>query len=335
MNLPIVTVLMPVFNGMEYLAEAINSILQQSFKNFELLIINDGSTDGSIDLIKSFTDTRIRIIQNEKNYGLVYTRNRGLKEARGKYIAMLDCDDLALSNRLSLQVNFLNQNPNYGLVGSQILMIDAGGQQVGKEDYNAHSDLIPSILFFNNYLAQSSVMIRQDLIKNYEYQKEYPPAEDYDLWVRLSRVTKIKILQKPLVKYRLHTNNVSVKKAQEGAKAVKKILYNQLQELGLQPNATEFALHTTIANFEFEKSKAYLNNCAVWLMQVYEANLTAKIFPNNSFQRVLLNRFALICGNSGLGLWAINKFLSFPLLTLGSFNSVEVLKLFVKAFTRR
>lgn len=331
MRTPQVTVIMPVYNGEAYLAEAIKSVLNQTFQDFELLLINDGSTDNSLKIIQNFNDSRLRVVSNESNWGLVRTRNRGLSEAKGQYLAMLDCDDIALPDRLHRQVHFLNQFMDYGVVGSQIIFINEQGKEVGRETYNQKTENIPAILFFNNYLAQSSVMIRKNILNEMRYREEFPPAEDYDLWVRLSRITKIKILPIPLVKYRLHTNNISVKKAQEGAAAVNKILHYQLEALQLAPTPHDFALHRQIAHYEFKKSQDFINEGETWLLKLNQANTKAQVYPVKVFQEELVKRFILICGNSGLGFWAFFRFFKFPLLNLRNLNPLDALKLFYKA----
>ena len=120
---PLVTVLMPVYNGEKYLKEAIESILNQTFKDFEFLIINDGSTDNSVKIIQSFNDLRIRLIHNESNIGLIKTLNKGLKLSNGKYIARMDCDDVSLPKRLSVQINFMEKHPEIGVCGSWVKII--------------------------------------------------------------------------------------------------------------------------------------------------------------------------------------------------------------------
>ena len=114
MKNPLVSILMPVYNSEKYLREAIKSILNQTFTNFELIIINDGSTDNSLKIIKSFKDNRIKIIKNKGNLGLIKTLNKGIDLAQGKYIARMDADDIAMPKRLEKQIAFFNENPDYG-----------------------------------------------------------------------------------------------------------------------------------------------------------------------------------------------------------------------------
>src|SRR5690606_28917246 len=112
MREPLVTVFMPVYNSEQYIREALESILNQTYQNLDILLVDDGSTDRSVEIIKSYQDTRIRLIQNEKNMGIPYTRNVGLKEAKGKYIAIMDSDDIAVSNRIERQIQYLETNPH-------------------------------------------------------------------------------------------------------------------------------------------------------------------------------------------------------------------------------
>src|SRR5690554_1467307 len=128
MNNPKITVFMAAYNAEAFIAEAISSILNQSFEDFELLVVNDGSIDKTVDVVHSFADPRIRLIHNEKNNGLVYTRNSALDEARGEYIAVLDSDDIAVPERLQLQYDYMIQYPKIALCGGHAALIDAQGQ---------------------------------------------------------------------------------------------------------------------------------------------------------------------------------------------------------------
>ena len=126
MTKPMVSVVMPVYNGSKYLKEAIDSILNQTFTNFELIIINDGSTDNSEDIIFSYQDRRIYYLKNEHNKGICITLNRGLDNARGKYIARMDCDDISMPQRLAKQVNYLERHRDVGALGTDIITFGKG-----------------------------------------------------------------------------------------------------------------------------------------------------------------------------------------------------------------
>ena len=127
---PLISINMVVFNGSKFILEAIQSILNQSYVNFELIIVNDGSVDSTAAVINSFSDSRIRVITLEKNTGVVNARNTALKASKGDYIAILDADDISFSNRLEVEVRFLESNPEFGLVGGRAEMIDENGEYI-------------------------------------------------------------------------------------------------------------------------------------------------------------------------------------------------------------
>ncbi len=233
MNNPIkVSVMMPVYNRERYVGEAIESILSQTFTNFELIIVDDGSTDNSLNIINSFSDKRIRVYQNDQNSGIGYTRNRLLELSKGQYLAVLDSDDVAFPNRLEEQVSFLDANEDYGLVGSWAELIDENSRPLKKYYRYKENEEIYSILFFHNFFAHSSVMMRSKIIPFLKYNSEYTPAEDYELFIRIAEKSKVCNLQKPLVKYRIHDMNISDEnKNKEILNRQRRILKEQLQKL--------------------------------------------------------------------------------------------------------
>ena len=162
-NFPLVSINMPVFNGAKYIKESIQSVLNQTFSNFELIVVDDGSTDESAEIVRSFSDKRIRFIENETNKGIAFTRNFAAENSLGKYIAIFDCDDIMLPEKLQKQVDFLEQNPDFAMVGSSIEMIDKDSNFIKKHIYKLPPKLLKTQLFFDNYFAQSSMLIRQEV----------------------------------------------------------------------------------------------------------------------------------------------------------------------------
>lgn len=206
MDSSIVTVLIPVYNGAKYLREAIESILNQTYSNFELLIINDGSTDHSEEIILSYSDPRIRYLSNSINQGLINTLNLGLRSAKGKYIARMDQDDISLPNRIEKQVDFLENNSEIGLVGTAF-------QIIGDEKYHAYysdHDHIKLAFNFYNAIAHPTVMFRSEICKEYSlfYRREYIHAEDYKLWTDFILKTKVANMPEVLIKYRKHDTQI-------------------------------------------------------------------------------------------------------------------------------
>lgn len=207
---------MPVYNGEKYLRESIDSILNQTFQDFEFLIIDDGSSDRSLEIIKSYQDNRIRIIKNAKNLGISQSLNNGLNLAKGDYIARMDCDDISLPNRFYTQVNFLNRNSEVVVVGSYMDLIDPEGYKT-KQQYLyplTNENIIYSMLY-SNPMGHPSVMFRrEEVIKvgGYRLKKEWNnlSTEDYDLWLRLATHSyKLANIPEVLICYRDHPHSLT------------------------------------------------------------------------------------------------------------------------------
>ncbi len=213
MTVPRVSVLMPVYNGERFLREAIDSILGQSFHAFELIIVDDGSTDSSAACIASYHDTRIISVTNEINQGIVVTRNRGIELARGEYIALMDCDDMSMPERLAAQVAFLDMHQSMAAVATSVECVDENGVFLNRwtdDRSTVTPDQIKALLPRANCVANSSLMIRADVLRKYRYQGTRDAVEDYDLLLRLVsdglQVAKIPV---PLLHYRIVNSSFS------------------------------------------------------------------------------------------------------------------------------
>jgi len=218
---PEITVLMSVYNGEKYLREAIESILNQTYKNFEFLIINDGSADSSRDIILSYNDPRIRLVDNEQNIGFTRSLNRGLKLARGRYIARMDADDISISTRLEKEVAFLNQNRNVGLVGTYYLMINEDGKVLHTIKCSIVSKDIKENILEGSQFGHGSVLLRAECIRKVgPYRDEFKSAQDYDLWLRISEVYDVANIPEILYKWRLNFKSISIARKRQQDKYV-------------------------------------------------------------------------------------------------------------------
>ena len=205
---------MSVFNGQKYLKDSIKSIIRQTYSNFEFIIINDGSTDSTLEIINSFDDDRIQIINNQHNIGLTKSLNKGIKIANGEYIARMDADDLSRSSRLEKQVQFLDQNPNVILAGTQANLINRYGKKVrgipAVKKPCSHN-AIKWFCMFDNPFYHSSVMFRSKIILDElnGYNEDFYTNQDYELWSRL--VNKYQAVNLPfkLIDLRVHNNSIS------------------------------------------------------------------------------------------------------------------------------
>lgn len=210
---------MAVYNGERYLSEAIESILGQSFTDFEFIIVDDASTDGSAELLSRFADLdkRVRILRNAQNLGLTKSLNVGLRAVRGRYIARMDADDVAHPERLHWQVKFLENNPDYVLAAGAHLEIDGQGT-VTKVQGRGRDDLeVRWMSLFWPPFIHGTATFRTDVVHLFGeyYDERYITAQDFDYWSRLSRHGRLVVLGSPVLKYRNHSGNVSAVKAKE------------------------------------------------------------------------------------------------------------------------
>ena len=211
---PKVSVVMAVHNGMPYLDRAIQSILAQTFEDYEFIIIDDGSTDGTAAILNHYAQTHHRVrVYHQQHLGLIVSLNRGCNLARGDYIARMDADDVSVPERLAKQVAFLERQPSCCVVAAKILLIDDHGNPVGvwPEDMNTSTwSAIRHQLPRSNCIAHPTVMLRTCIIREYPYSEKQLHSEDYDLWLRLcSDGRKIDKISEILVQYRIHPFSVS------------------------------------------------------------------------------------------------------------------------------
>lgn len=204
-----VTVLLPVYNGERYVAGTIASVLTQSFEDFELLILDDGSTDHTPQILAQCarSDARVRVLRHE-NGGVGYTLNRGMREARGALLAEIGADDFALPDRLMKQVEFLTDNPDHVLVGGYLRIIDQNDVPIGVRRYPTSDRALRNAMPLYNPFASPSIMYRRDeALAAGGYSSRFPACEDYDFVLRLAKRGRIANLPEPLTAYRLHPNS--------------------------------------------------------------------------------------------------------------------------------
>ena len=214
---PKVSVVMSVYNGMPYLRDAVESILNQTLHDFEFIIIDDGSTDGTSQLIKDYAscDPRIVILENDENIGYSRSLNKGFARACGSYIARQDADDISLPDRFEKQLAYFDRHPDVGLLGTRPIFIDENDEIIQDSSYIfvSRPEDIPSRLMDNNCIHHGSIMVRKEIIDQVGFYKvELEPSEDYDLWLRISEISKIANLEEGLYKYREHKQSISSKK---------------------------------------------------------------------------------------------------------------------------
>lgn len=214
---PKVTVLMAVRDGKPYIGEAVASVLDQTFVDFELLVVDDGSVDGTLEVVEGFGDARVRVLRNEQSLGQVPSLNRGLLAARGSYIARLDADDACRPTRLARQVEILDRESQVCLVGTWMELIDDRGRRLGylRKSLEDFVDFLYHTLIMQVYVSHPSAMYRRDpVLALGGYDEATGPAEDKDLWRKLAlERCEARIVSEPLVLYRIHDRQMSQTRA--------------------------------------------------------------------------------------------------------------------------
>lgn len=299
MTKPIISVVMPVYNGEKYLREAIDSILNQTYNNFEFIILNDGSTDKTEEIILSYDDTRIVYVKNEENLQIVKTLNKGVSLAKGKYIARMDADDVSQPDRFKKQIQFMEHNPDVGVCGTWVKTF--GDIETNWDYPTEYKELYISLMFYTP-IAHSTVFIRKDILKKYSYKQSYNKAEDYKIWVDISK--KIKIVNIPfyLLRYRLHSSQTGVVNNQHQMNITNKIRKEVLFDFGLSYDEQEFNTHVAIAHYQ----KVDIFEAEKWLFKIITHNTCVNYFSHEFLIKFIRRHWFYIVNqhtDNGLGIF--------------------------------
>ena len=264
-NKPLISVLLPVYNCELYIQEAVDSILNQTYTNFELIIIDDCSTDATVSILKTYSDSRVNLIIKPENTGYTNSLNYGISIAKGDYIARMDGDDISLPERFEKQVEFLENNVDVVLCGTQYRIIGSNKTC----NHPLEHDEIKVKLISGCYIAHPTVMFNKKFFKNnnLNYNPEMEPAEDYDLWSRVVFLGKVANLNKVLLNYRVHQNQTSNIKFQKQLKITKEIKIAMLEKIYKKQNFiysnTSNSINELFKNHHYLdelKSKNEINN---------------------------------------------------------------------------
>ena len=330
---PLITVLMPVYNAEKYLKEAIDSILQQTFVDFEFLIINDGSTDSSKEIILSYSDPRIIYIENQTNKKLVETLNIGLNLARGKYIARMDADDIAFPERLKLQYKFMENNPKVAASGTAFEVF-GNNSEIFRYEIN-HNKIRFNMLYYTQICHPSAIIRKEILDKfNIRYNTKYFNAEDLDLFVTIGEVAELANITDVLFKYREHSENVTHLYKQIRNEDTKKVIKSEFEKIGITPNNDEMELYSRFAYTCFDFNKNDFVKLELFLINLINANNQSKYFSVNEFQEYIGEKwFHLYYNIKGNYLkWSFFKYFKSPLCKFYKQGFIVKLKFLIKSF---
>ncbi|MEL6961854.1 MAG: glycosyltransferase family A protein [Pseudomonadota bacterium] len=297
--MPSVTVFIPTYNRAHFLPAAIDSILQQTFTDFELLIVDDGSSDETAGLLEDYRarDRRIRIESNATNLGSPKTRNRGLDLAQGNFIAMLDSDDIAAPDRLERQVEFLTTHEDHALVGSNKTTfgsVASLGRFLRRRP--TAPEAIRARLLFRCCIAHSTVMGRTDILRTFRYDETFDVSQDFDLFVRLSESHKIANIADPLVRVRRHAGQVSRKRADVKSR-LRLILRRQLEALDMTYSEDDLERHLMLARPRswHAPTRDDLVWSETWLQRLTMANRRTARYDKAVFEQVVGEAWFELC----------------------------------------
>jgi hypothetical protein len=300
---------MPVHDGAAFLRPAVESILGQSYRELELLVMDDGSRDESAAIVASFRDPRVRLHGRAERRGLVATLNEGLDLVRTEYVARMDADDVAHPERLARQVTFLDAHPSVAVLGTAVK--DIGAQRRGYALPRDHG-AIRARLLFDWAIAHPSVMLRPVVLRAHglRYDPAYPHAEDYALWVEVAARAEVANLPEQLLQYRHHDCQVSACAQEEQHESMRKVWVRALALAGVSASAEEAALHRKVATARFDASPEFLDHAERWLRRIREeAGPVFGAAAADGLRLELAQRWARVCRRSrALGLHAWRRF---------------------------
>ena len=289
---PAISVVIPTYNAARYVAEAVASVLAQDFTDFELLLIDDGSTDETASVVSQFVaDPRVRLLRNERNMGLIATLHRAYGECRAPLIARMDSDDICVSDRFSRQVAFLSAHTEVGIVGGAIRFFGNVAPNVFTFP-TEHADIHPAMLFYCP-LAHPALMFRRELLDQgfIRYDDAFRHAEDYHLWSRLLLQVKAANLPEVVLDYRLHAQQVSSDSSDKQYAASLRVRTQMLHECGIEPTEDEVALHESVILERPLARRDYLPALAYWFQRLEAASRQSGYWEVNALHRLLKTKF--------------------------------------------
>jgi len=330
MKSELVSILLPVYNGGLYLAEALDSILTQTYRNFELIIINDGSTDHSKELLSKYCklDDRIKVSTHSKNQGIVSSLNEGLKKCHGKYIFRMDADDIMLPLRLDKQINYMDAHPNCVACGTWIKVLT-------KQNYvwspPTSDEDIKTALFFECVIAHPSACIRKEVLEKNQifYNQEYIYVEDYYLWINLSKFGELANIPEVLLFYRSHLGQLSAVKSEIQSKQVEKIKAKLIRAIYHEVTKKEIEFHAKAMAWPIIATTGELNEYRNWYQILVRKNSEKGQYSKKIFNSKIAAKWVGVCHLAKpLGIVRYLYILTIPTLIFASITVLISMKVY-------
>ncbi len=323
---PLVSVLMAVYNSEMFIQKSINSILNQTFTDFEFIIINDGSTDNSYNIIRAFNDNRIKLINNESNIGQTKSLNKGIKNALGKYIVRMDADDISLTDRISTQVDFMESNPDISFSGSWFKILNTN--RIAKLPIT-YEEIKASLFFFNAFGHPTIILRRDDFINNDLFYNEDFSVQDYELWVRASKILKCANINKVLLFYREHESQMT-RLYKDEYKEPNIIREKELCAF-VDCDEKEIELHLCLLTGNYICTNDFVINAINWLEKLYYQNKYNNKYSELYFSKILSTFWInLISGCRSFSLKLLKSYIKSPFRSYNKLNRIDFFKFAVK-----
>lgn len=309
--MPAISVVMAVYNGEKYLKEAVDSILNQTFTDFEFIIIDDGSTDKTLKILQTYSDQRIIIVSNERNLGISHSRNIGLKRARGQYIAHMDADDISVPGRIEKQYRFMEKNPEVGLCGSAREVF--GNKSKLTIPFLNHEEIFTRLLFSCSIFQPSSFQRKAINNSGIFFDTNYKYAEDTEYFIRLGlNGVRFANLKEPLLKYRRHQDNVSVAHKGRQQKDAARARLHLFKALKIKNPESKHATHIQL-RYNNNLLKQDIIEISDWINELIRANNKEQLFCTQILKKELSRRWFKVCyKSSNHGLWALRAYYKQP-----------------------
>lgn len=289
---PKVSVLMPVYNAAFCIGDALQSIFRQAMVDFEVIIVDDGSSDNTIEIVKNFNDSRVKIVRMTRNVGPINAANIGLGEVNSSYIIRMDADDISLPGRFEKQYLYMESHPEVGVCGTGVRTSGKGSKEIIKP---ADNETILSCMLFSNPVAFSSAIIRSDILKEkgFRYRDKFPHMAEYDLWYRLKNVTQFANLQEVLVQSAgQHRKTTETEEHSRELRA--SFFLDKLIALGIKPNTEELDIHLDLTEPVSINKARHPSAYKVWLDKLRMINQITYSFPRDTFNKILDDKWKML-----------------------------------------
>jgi hypothetical protein len=295
---PTISVILPVHNGEAFLADALESVFAQTFSDFELIVVDDYSTDRTPEMLAAIGDPRLRIIRSEEQRGIAGSLNHSLELCRGRYIARMDADDISMRKRFARQVAFLEAHPKVGACGTWVRMFSDSWHRDRRLEANPER-MHCSLLMFN-VLSDPSVMMRRELFLRHglTYDETFQNSQDYELWTRASLLFTLGNVREVLLLYRVHPEQVGRQQRSVRLAEGERIRRAHLARLGVRLTREEDTLHHAVSMGEALPIEHWLEKAEGWLEKILEANARSRLFADDVLSQTLLDQLLLTYARS-------------------------------------